>query len=120
MACRPNPTRRKGVTKRACECCLPVPERAGAGREMVRNCHGELAATCKLCKSNERVGRDGRKINAGLLTWRSAQADRRNQKRRENLARMLKGFFRIDGDPFVPCGNGWRALFRVEVDSATV
>jgi hypothetical protein len=49
----------------------------------------------------------------GTLTWRSPQADRRNQKRRELLARTLKRFFRLDDDPFEPYGNGWRALFQV-------
>jgi len=57
---------------------------------------------------------------AGLLTWRSPQASRRNQKRRELLVGALERFFRIDRDPFVPCGNGWRALFPIEAESAGV
>lgn len=52
----------------------------------------------------------------GILTWRSAGADRKNKKRRENLARNLAAFFRIDGDPFAPYGNGWRAKFQIEPD----
>jgi hypothetical protein len=52
----------------------------------------------------------------GILTWRSAGADRKNKKRRENLARNLQAFFRIDGDPFTPYGNGWQARFQVEPD----
>jgi hypothetical protein len=52
----------------------------------------------------------------GILTWRSAGADRKNKKRRENLARNLAAFFRIVGDPFAPYGNGWRAKFQIEPD----
>ena len=52
----------------------------------------------------------------GVLTWRSAGAERKNKKRRENLARDLQRFFRIDGDPFVRHGNGWRARIRMEPD----
>jgi len=56
----------------------------------------------------------------GVLTWQSPQADRKNQKRRELLARALKEFFRIDRDPFATCGDGWQALFQIETDSAGV
>jgi hypothetical protein len=52
----------------------------------------------------------------GVLTWRSAGADRKNKKRRENLARDLQAFFRIDGDPFARQGNGWRTKFQIEPD----
>ena len=52
----------------------------------------------------------------GVLTWRSAGADRKNKKRRENLARHLERFFRIEGDPFIRQGNGWRAQFQIESD----
>jgi len=52
----------------------------------------------------------------GVLTWRSAGADRKNQKRREKLARDLQAFFRIAGDPFVRHGNGWQARFQIEPD----
>ena len=51
----------------------------------------------------------------GLLDWSSRKADRKNQKRRENLAANLQRFFRIDGDPFAVEGNGWRAKFAVTV-----
>jgi hypothetical protein len=49
----------------------------------------------------------------GTLTWRSPGAGRRNQKRRELLARSLRQFFRIEGDPFVASGKGWRARFEI-------
>jgi hypothetical protein len=49
----------------------------------------------------------------GTLTWGSPGADRRNQKRREVLARQLRAFFRIEGDPIVSCGNGWQTRFQV-------
>lgn len=50
----------------------------------------------------------------GYLDWDSSDADRRNQKRRENLARDLSQFFGIKEDPFVAEGNGWRARFSVD------
>jgi hypothetical protein len=49
----------------------------------------------------------------GTLTWRSPQADRRNQKRREKLARSLKEFFHLDDAPFLAYGNGWRTRFAI-------
>ncbi len=54
----------------------------------------------------------------GLLDWNSRHADPRNQKRRENLARNLRSFFRIEGDPFrlTDDGKGWQARFRISPD----
>ncbi len=51
----------------------------------------------------------------GILDWSSSHAHRRNQKRRENLASNLRGFFRIEGDPFglTDDGKGWEARFRI-------
>ena len=51
----------------------------------------------------------------GVLDWTSRQAHRRNQKRRENLAKNLQTFFRIEGDPFrvTEDGNGWQARFHL-------
>lgn len=51
----------------------------------------------------------------GVLDWRNRKADRRNQKRKENLAADLQRFFRIDGDPFALEGDGWRARFTVAI-----
>lgn len=51
----------------------------------------------------------------GTLTWKSPHADPRNQKRREQLAKILRDFFRIPGDPIEPHGNGWRTRFVVSV-----
>jgi len=55
----------------------------------------------------------------GTLTWGSRDADPRNQKRRELLAKDLKAFFRIDGEPIVMTddGKGWRTIFTVEPDA---
>ena len=50
---------------------------------------------------------------SGILTWRSPAANRRNQKRRELLARALQAFFRIDGDPIVSQDDGWRTRFAI-------
>src|SRR5262249_16095907 len=51
----------------------------------------------------------------GFRTWKSSKADRRNQKRREDLAKNLRAFFRIEGDPFrlTEDRKGWRARFRI-------
>ncbi len=51
----------------------------------------------------------------GILDWGSRKAGRQKQKQREILAKDLRRFFRIDGDPFVLEGNGWRARFGVSV-----
>lgn len=54
--------------------------------------------------------------HGGTLTWDSRAADRKNQKRRERLARDLKAFFRIEGEPIVLTedGKGWRVTFAIE------
>jgi hypothetical protein len=51
----------------------------------------------------------------GVLDWSSRKADRKNQKRRENLADNLQRFFRINDDPFVVECNGWRACFDISI-----
>jgi hypothetical protein len=40
------------------------------------------------------------------LTWPSRDACRKNKKRRELLARDLKEFFRIEGEPVVVTEDG--------------
>lgn len=54
----------------------------------------------------------------GTLTWRHPNACRKNQKRREYLARDLRRFFGIERDPFrlTDGGKGWQALFRIDPD----
>jgi len=54
----------------------------------------------------------------GIIDWEHSDADRRNQKRRENLALDLQAFFRIEGDPieYDAESKGWRARFGVEPD----
>jgi len=54
----------------------------------------------------------------GVMTWESPDADPRNQKRREYLARDLKAFFRIDGEPIVLTDDkkGWRTVLSIESD----
>jgi hypothetical protein len=51
----------------------------------------------------------------GSLTWRSSQSDPKIKKRRENLAKDLRTFFRIDGDPIpaTPDGKGWCVRFEL-------
>ena len=51
----------------------------------------------------------------GRMDWRNRNADRKNQKRKENLAADLNRFFRIDGDPFTIEGDGWRTRFSVVI-----
>ncbi|MCI0341371.1 MAG: hypothetical protein L0216_09530 [Planctomycetales bacterium] len=55
----------------------------------------------------------------GVLTWASKHAGRRNQKRRENLAKDLQRFFRIEGDPieYGDSEKGWRVRFRLQNES---
>jgi hypothetical protein len=55
----------------------------------------------------------------GLLSWECHHACRANQKRREILARDLKAFFRIDGEPIILTEDrkGWRTVFAIEPDA---
>jgi hypothetical protein len=57
--------------------------------------------------------------NRGVLTWKSPDAGRKNKKRRELLARHLKAFFRIDGEPIVATddGKGWQTIFALSADA---
>ena len=54
----------------------------------------------------------------GVLDWSSHRAHRLKQKRREVLARNLRDFFRIEGDPFLLTedGKGWQTRFRISPD----
>lgn len=55
----------------------------------------------------------------GLLTWKSADAKRENQKRCENLTKDLQRFFRIEGKPieYLKSAKGWRTRFSIEPDA---
>jgi hypothetical protein len=55
----------------------------------------------------------------GVLTWKSSDAGRKNKKRRELLARDLKAFFRIAGEPIVATddGKGWQTIFALSADA---
>jgi hypothetical protein len=55
----------------------------------------------------------------GLLSWEGHHACRANQKRRELLARDLKAFFRIDGEPIILTEDrkGWRTVFAIKPDA---
>jgi hypothetical protein len=52
----------------------------------------------------------------GVITWDSPAAHRKNQKRRETLAKNLKSFFGIEGEPIELTENrkGWRTAFSLE------
>lgn len=54
----------------------------------------------------------------GILTWDSQFADKKNQKRREVLAKDLHRFFRIEGDPIEPTKDrkGWQVRFKLYND----
>ncbi len=56
--------------------------------------------------------------NNGVLTWKSSDANRKNKKRRELLARDLKAIFRIEGEPIVTTddGKGWQTAFVLAPD----
>ena len=51
----------------------------------------------------------------GILNWKSPAADRKNQKRIENLGKNLKAFFQIGDSPFhvYQPSVGWRAKFVI-------
>jgi hypothetical protein len=55
---------------------------------------------------------------AGLFTWSSKGANDRNKKRKERLARSLKAFFDLPGEPFRyrKEDGGWEALFVIRAD----
>lgn len=55
----------------------------------------------------------------GSLTWKNRAADRRNQKRCENLAKNLRAYFGLDQDPFVydRVSKGWKSRFQLLPDS---
>ena len=55
----------------------------------------------------------------GALYWGSGAARRRLRKRREKLARRLRAFFRIGGDPFrlTDDRRGWRTRFAISSEA---
>jgi hypothetical protein len=57
--------------------------------------------------------------NHGILTWQSAGANRKNQKRREILAENMKAFFEIEGEPIVLTDDkkGWRTTFAINPET---
>lgn len=52
-------------------------------------------------------------VGQGILNWDHPDASRKNKKRCQTLAGNLRAFFRIEGYPLVPLGNGWRARFTI-------
>lgn len=52
----------------------------------------------------------------GCFSWDSASADRKCQKRRENLAKQLKAYFNLPGEPieYDETSKGWKANFHIE------
>jgi hypothetical protein len=50
----------------------------------------------------------------GTVRWRTTNENRRRQKQKEVLSKMLRAFFGISDDPFEPLEDrrGWRAKFR--------
>jgi hypothetical protein len=57
----------------------------------------------------------------GMLTWKSLDACRKNQKRKELLARDLKAFFRIEGEPIMLTedSKGWQTRFHLQPNTST-
>ena len=98
-------------------------------RHSVSVAAGEVTRTLHYAQMGMADGRNARPTkqwellqalvrNRGVLTWKSPDAGRKNKKRRELLARHLKAFFRIDGEPIVATedGKGWQTIFRIEAD----
>ena len=55
----------------------------------------------------------------GTLTWDSPSASRKNQKRKEKLAKVLRNYFQIKSDPFERIKDekgwtGWKTRFLIE------
>jgi hypothetical protein len=50
----------------------------------------------------------------GTVRWRTTNENRRRQKQKEGLSKVLRAFFGISDDPFEPLEDrrGWRAKFR--------
>lgn len=85
---------------------------------------GGVSRVCHYTKMGMADGRNGRPTKQwellrdfaethGHFDWSNRKAGRTKQKQRETLADNLRAFFRIEGDPFVSEGNGWRAVFDV-------
>ena len=60
--------------------------------------------------------------NRGVFTWDHPNADRRKQKQKEDLAKALRSFFEIDGDPIRKFRDekgrvGWECVFTIEPES---
>jgi hypothetical protein len=51
----------------------------------------------------------------GIVRWRTTHENRRRQKHKEELSKVLRPFFGIEGDPFEPLEDrsGWRARIRI-------
>jgi len=113
---------------------FPTPPGASWGNVEIRFVDGETASVCvgdvrhifhyaemgMVDGRNKRPTKQWKLLHDfaqrnGVLDWRSPSACRKNQKRREMLARDLQAFFRIEGDPIrlTEDGKGWRVLFSV-------
>jgi hypothetical protein len=51
----------------------------------------------------------------GVVRWRTTAENRRRQKHKEELSKLLRAFFGITDEPFEPLEDrcAWRARFRV-------
>ena len=68
-----------------------LADHCGVSREMVRKYREELAATCNICKSNERVGRDGRKIKTANIGKNQKKGKKAGRKHSPNAASPILG-----------------------------
>jgi len=50
----------------------------------------------------------------GKIDWSMRSASRKHKKRKEDLSKRLRDYFKIADEPFLPDGNGWIARFGVE------
>ena len=85
---------------------------------------GGVSQVCDYTKMGMADGRNGNPTKQwellrdfaeahGHFDWSNRKAGRTKQKQRETLADNLRAFLRIEGDPFVAEGTGWRARFAV-------
>lgn len=56
-------------------------------------------------------------LAGGYISWKRGAASKEYQKRKETLARTLKAFFGIEGEPIVMDGKDWRCRFKIIASS---
>lgn len=56
-------------------------------------------------------------LAGGHISWKKGNASKEYQKRKETLAKSLRAFFGIDGEPITLNGGDWECRFRVSANN---